>query len=88
MTLELRKHLEKEVEVLKQARDELRVQLHLGAADAQDVWDALEKKWEHLEGRLKRIGQTTQESSEDVEQAAKNLLSEIKSGYNRIRESI
>ena len=32
-------------ENLKQQRDEIRVKMHLAAADAKDEWEALEKKW-------------------------------------------
>jgi hypothetical protein len=31
--------LEDEIDVLRQGRDELRVQMHLGAADAREVWE-------------------------------------------------
>ncbi len=88
MTVDWEKRINEEVEVLQQTRDEIRVQLHLAAADAQDVWNTLEKKWEHLESRLKRVSKTTQEASEDVEEAVKGLVGEIKSGYKRIRDAM
>lgn len=88
MTVDWEKRINEEVEVLQQARDEIRVQLHLAAADARDVWDTLEKKWEHLESRLERVSQTTREASEDVEEAVKGLVGEIRSGYKRIRDAM
>jgi hypothetical protein len=77
--------LDDEIDVLRQGRDELRVQMHLAAADARDVWDKVEKNWSHLEGRLKVIGEVGKESAEDVEEAAKSLIDEIKEGYKHLR---
>lgn len=86
MNEKLRKRLDEEVKTLQLTRDELRVQIHLGAAEARDRWTRLEKSWDHLEARLKRLGQATQESVEDVERAAKSLVEEIKLGYKHIRD--
>ena len=83
-----KKHLDDDVKLLKRARDELRVQMHLGAAEAHDTWDKIEKKWEHLESRLKHVGNTSQESVGEIEEAAKVLIGEIKTGYQRIRDAL
>jgi hypothetical protein len=40
------------LENLKQQRDELMLQLHLGKAEAQDELAALEKKWEEIKHDL------------------------------------
>ena len=88
MEKDWKERLDAEVETLQQARDELRVQIHLGAAEVREVWDKVEKSWGHLEGRLKRVGEATQESAEDVEKAAKTLLQEIKAGYKNVRGSL
>jgi len=77
--------LEDEIDVLRQGRDELRVQMHLGAADAREVWEKVEKNWGHLEARLKVIGEVGKESAEDVEEAAKSLIDEIKAGYKHLK---
>jgi uncharacterized protein YjbJ (UPF0337 family) len=78
--------MDDEIDLLRRGRDELRVQIHLGAAEARDAWDKLEKSWHQLEGRLKRIGQVGQDSADDVEEAAKLLVDEIKSGYKHLRD--
>ena len=74
-----------EADMLRTTRDELRVQLHLGAAEARDTWDALEDSWHQLEARLSSLGHATSEAAEDLETATKLLLGEIKHGYERIR---
>ncbi len=77
--------LEAEIDVLRQGRDDLKVQIHLGAADARDAWEKVEKNWNHLEARLKVVGKAGQESASDVEEAAKLLVEEIKTGYQHIK---
>jgi uncharacterized protein YjbJ (UPF0337 family) len=88
MAIDWKERLHDEVDTLRQARDELRVQMHLGAADAKDVWAKVEKSWEHLEGRLKRIGDVTQEAADEVEDATRLLVDEIKEGYQKIRKAL
>lgn len=77
-----------EIDVLRQARDELRVQLHLGAAEAQDAWEKLEKSWQSLESHLERVGEATRESGKEIEEAGEILIEELKEGYERIRTSL
>jgi uncharacterized protein YjbJ (UPF0337 family) len=86
MAKDWRERLDAEIESLQQARDELRVQLHLAANEAREVWETVERNWGHLEGRLKQVGEVTQESKEEIEEAAKTLVEEIKAGYKRVRD--
>ena len=83
-----KKRFEDEVDTLRQTRDELRVQLHLAGADAKDVWHELEKSWQHLESHAKHVGQTTQDAMDDIEEAGRMLVDELKKGYKRIRDAI
>ncbi len=80
--------VDEEVDRLRQTRDELKVQVHLGAADAKDAWSQLEHAWQKLQSRVKRIGDVTQESAEDVEDATKLLLDELREGYQRIKDAL
>ena len=45
---------------------ELRVQVHLAQAEAKDLWDELEHKYNELEGRVKRLGREAEEPLEEV----------------------
>jgi hypothetical protein len=38
-------HIDSLIDELKQARDELRLQIHLGSRDLQYEWAKLEPKW-------------------------------------------
>ncbi|MFV1996377.1 MAG: hypothetical protein ACC641_00060 [Acidiferrobacterales bacterium] len=73
---------------LKQQRDELRVKMHLAAADAKDEWDLLEKKWDRFEGKAKQVGDEAKEASRDIWDATKALGAEIREGYERIRKQL
>lgn len=88
MEIDLKKRLENELDILRQTRDELRVQVHLGAADAQDLFAKAEKSWEHLEAKIARIGKVAKEGAEDVGDAASQLADEIKASFERIRKML
>jgi SMC interacting uncharacterized protein involved in chromosome segregation len=82
----LRERLEKELEGLRATRDELRVRVHLGKLDAQDQWDQIEKKWQHVESKLKLAGETGREVAEDIGEAASVAVEEMKEGYAKLRK--
>jgi uncharacterized coiled-coil DUF342 family protein len=85
MEAELRARLKSELESLQAARDELKVKIHLGAAEVRDVWESAEKSWSHLEGRVKVLAEATHESIEDVGAAIDVLAEEIRRGYQHVR---
>ena len=72
----LRNTFEREVESLERARDELRLKMHLAAADARDEFDKLESKWGDIEQELNRLGDRARGPLEDLSGAAHQL-----SGY-------
>ena len=90
MESDLRARIESEIksdlDSLRAARDELRVQVHLGAAEAREAWEKAEKSWDHLEGRVKILGEATQESLEEIGSAVGILASEIRRGYDHVRK--
>lgn len=82
----LKQVLEQDLAALRATRDELRVQLHLAKADAKDEWNRLEKSWERVEHELSVAGEHAKRPLAEMEHAMRDLLSEIKRGYARIRE--
>jgi SMC interacting uncharacterized protein involved in chromosome segregation len=74
-----------EVEGLQRLRDELRVQLHLGKAEARERFEKLEKTWQHLESRLKPIREESGEDLGQIREAAGLLVGEIRDGYRHLR---
>jgi hypothetical protein len=74
-----------EVEGLQRLRDELRVQLHLGKAEARERFEKLEQTWQHLESRLKIIREESGEDLGQIREAAGLLVGEIRDGYRHLR---
>ena len=78
--------IKSELDSLRAARDEIRVQVHLGAVEAREAWEQAEKNWSHLEGRIKVLSEATQESLEEIGGAVENLAEEIRRGYQHVRK--
>lgn len=75
-------------EDLKQQRDELRLQIHLGKTEAQQEWDKLEDKWEDIRPKLEVVKDHTTEASREVWGALEQAGEAIKKGYQRIRRDL
>ncbi len=72
------------VEDLKRERDHFRVRLHLAKAEAQDEWQALEHKWEHLRGKMDLVGDEAGKAAHEVGAALRLAADELRRGYERI----
>lgn len=77
---------EDELRELRRVRDELKVQVHLGRAEAKEQWEKLEKRFHRAEAEVKKLAQRAEEPLHDVAEAAELLLEEIRNGYRRLRE--
>ena len=86
MSLEAK--LNEELDDLKRIRDEIRVQIKLGKAEAKDLWDRSEEKIEELESKVKAISGQAEQPLQDMRDAAQLLLDEIRDGYKRIRKAL
>ncbi len=76
------------VQKLKTERDELRVQMHLAKAEAQEEFAELEKKWDQFHTRASAVGDVAAGASKDVGAATRSLGEELKRGYKRVRDAI
>lgn len=83
---ELPDWLSQEIEGLKQMRDEVKVQLHLAKADARDAFEGVEKRWGHLEGKLKLLRQEARGDAAEIREAARLLAREIRDGYQHLKK--
>jgi len=81
-------NIDEMLEGLKQARDEIQLQIHLAAAEAKEEWKTQEGKLEELEHKVKIIGSEAGEASEEVLEALKLVGDEIKNGFERIRKHL
>ncbi len=75
-----------EVEELRGLRDDLRLQIHLAKMEAQERWEKAEEDWDNLEAKLSQVASESREAMEDVGQAVKLLVGEIRDGYRHIRD--
>ncbi|MEP0347849.1 hypothetical protein [Rhodopirellula bahusiensis] len=76
------------IDDLKEERDELALQVHLGKQEAKSELKRLSKKLDELNERSEPLKNAVGESGEDVWVALQLLGDEIKEGYQRIRQSI
>ena len=77
-----------EVEGLRRSRDELAVQASLGAAELRDRWDVLEKRWYELEGRVKAMSGEAKHDADEVRDAARLLVDELREGYEHLKSRL
>jgi predicted nucleic acid-binding Zn-ribbon protein len=87
-TEEARNAMQRELDLLAKARDELRVRLHLAKADALDEWKKLEASWQRAQEELRRTSEHTKEPVKEMGAAVRHLMDELKAGYTRIREQL
>jgi hypothetical protein len=85
---DLKEKIERLVEELRQARDELQVQMHLAKAEVKDEWEALEGKWEDFHVRSSRVGHEAGEAAEEIGEALELVGEELRKGYHRIRKAL
>ncbi len=78
------------IEELKQKRDELRVQVHLASKEIKDEWEDLEQKMEELSVKTRQFSDDAKlkETGEGISEALGQLGSELKRGYQRIRDAL
>lgn len=77
--------LTEEVEKLRALRDELRLQIHLGTAEARDGFERLEKSWQRMEAHVKSLATATQDDRRQIREAAQALAREIRDGYRHLK---
>ena len=73
---------------LQTQRDEIRVRAHLLGMEAAEEWQAVEKKYEQLRGRMKKASEVAEASSGGVKAAVELLAAEIKSSFSRIKKTL
>jgi uncharacterized coiled-coil DUF342 family protein len=83
---EARGRFDDELDDLRRVRDELRVQANLGKAEATELWEKLEHRFEELEAKVKAKAKAAGEPLADIGDAAQLLAEEIRKGYRRLRD--
>ncbi|PVB59848.1 hypothetical protein [Labrenzia sp. 011] len=76
-------NIKKMMEELEQARDELRLQLHLASKDAEDEWQEVTREWDQFLSTAQ-----FEKSAEEVGEAAKELGLKMKASYDRFKKGL
>ncbi len=80
--------LNETISALKQQRDELAVQVHLGKAELKDEWEKLQRKLDQLNDDFEPLKSAVGESTENVVASLKLVADELLQGFRRIRKSL
>jgi len=73
---------------LEQERDELQLKMHLAKAEARDELARLDAKMSQLRERASRVDDEAKDAFGDIGDAARNLVNEIKEGFERVRKQL
>ncbi len=88
MPVSARRLISNMIDDLKEERDELSLQIHLGKQEAKSELQAFSKKLDELNQRFEPLKHAAKESGENVWDAMHLVLDEIKDGFGRIRKSL
>ena len=80
--------LEETISMLKRQRDELALQIHLGAADAKQEFDKAQEKLDELTAQYEPLKSAVQESADNVYASLKLVGDEVLASFDRIRKSL
>ena len=80
--------IEEIISTLKQQRDELELQIHLGAAEAKEEFDDAMQKLNKMSSDFEPVKDAAEESAENVFESLKLVGEEIKVSFSRIKKSL
>lgn len=74
------------VDTIKQQRDEIALQIHLGKAEAKQEWSKVEDQLHQLAKKYEPMKDVIDETSGEVVDGLKLVAEEILAGFSRIRK--
>jgi DNA-binding transcriptional regulator GbsR (MarR family) len=78
-TTDLKKEIDKSLELMRTLRDEVRVKLHLAGMDAKDEWRKLEPRLDEVERAAAAATEATKVAVTDAVKAVSKLREKISS---------
>ena len=75
--------MHKLIDDLKTARDEAKLQIHLGSKEAQAEWAELEKRWNAFRSKAE-----IDRSAGELSTVVKKLGSDLRDAYVRLRKAL
>lgn len=76
------------VRALRRTRDQLEPMVHSGPADAEELWEELEKRWRNLESQLKHLTRGNEEMVDGVADMVRHNVTELRKGYDRLASAL
>ena len=76
------------VRALRRTRDRLEAMVLSGPADAQELWEELEKRWRNLESQLKHLTRGTEDVRDGVADMVRDNVTELRKGYDRLASAL
>ena len=83
---DVKEKLEAMKEDIERLRDEIKLQAHLGKAEAKDELEKLEKEWDAFLLKYKPLTDEVEQTAENTGAALSAAADELKAGYERIRK--
>ena len=80
--------IEETISALKQQRDELGLQIHLGAAEAKEEFDEARQKLDKMSSEFEPVKDAAEESAENVLASLKLVGEEVMTSFDRIKKSL
>ena len=83
-----KKIVEELISGLKQQKDELALQIHLGKEEAKDEWDKVQDKFSKMMDEWEPVKDAVEESASNVFASLKLVAGEIKQSFDRIKDAV
>jgi hypothetical protein len=62
--------------------------VHSGPADAQELWEQLEKRWSDLENQAKHLTRGTEDMRDGVADMVRDNVTRLRKGYDRLASEL
>ncbi|MDA0657474.1 MAG: hypothetical protein O3C60_01420 [Planctomycetota bacterium] len=76
------------ISALKQQRDEIALQIHLAEMEARDEFDKAQQRLDRLADDYEPLKKAVAESADSIWESLKIVAGEVKSSFDRIRETL
>ena len=80
--------LHRRIEELRRMRDQLHLKAQLGRMETRELWNDLEKRWEHLEATGKRLARDSGDALGGVADSVRENIAELREGYERFASAL
>ncbi|GAB5387247.1 MAG: hypothetical protein Alpg2KO_02150 [Alphaproteobacteria bacterium] len=76
------------LEMLDGMREQMKMKAKLGSMELREEMEEFEKKWDVWRNKMESAGEEMEAASGDVTKAMDNLMGEMKTAFNRVRDKL